>query len=87
MVLSPVDRLVVLPELEPAGVVVTGDVIVVPATVLLGQARPHMANVEMSVVVPVVGTPVQAARANADKIKADADPIRMIFPTTQIIHR
>jgi hypothetical protein len=34
-----------------------------------------------------VPAPVQAARANADKIKADTDPIRMIFPTTQFIHR
>ena len=52
-----------------------------------GHARPHMASVEMSVDGPTLGTPSQAANANADKTKADTDPIRMIFPTTQIIHR
>jgi hypothetical protein len=36
---------------------------------------------------PVVGVPSQAAKANAAKAKADTEPIRMMFPTTQIIHR
>jgi hypothetical protein len=52
-----------------------------------GQPKPQRSSVATLADDPVVGVPSQAARANADKTTSDADPIRMIFPTTQIIHR
>ena len=94
MVVSPVASVVVLPILVlgvvPGGVVTGGGVALVIAG--SGQFNPQRSSVALlaelaDVPLPDVSAPVQAARANADKTKSDADPIRMIFPTTQFIHR
>ena len=58
-----------------------------PAITGSGQFKPHKSKVALLADDPVVGVPSQAARANAAKTKADTEPLRMIFPTTQIIHR
>ena len=49
-----------------------------------GQAKPQRSNDAMLADDPVVGDPSQAARANAAKTNADTEPIRMIYPTTQL---
>ena len=92
MVVSPVVKLEVLPVLvlvsssgSPVGG--GGGVASSPSITGSGQFKPHRANVALLPDDPVVGDPSQAARTNAAKVKADTEPIRMIFPTTQIIHR
>lgn len=97
MVVSPVVSLVPLPTLVLGGAVgsvggVTGGVEEPLVSVIAGsgQFKPQRSSVALLADDPVVGAPSvpsQAAKANADRTKSDTDPIRMIFPTSQISHR
>ena len=91
MVVSPVVSLVPLPTLVLGGAVgsvgVTGGVAESPVITGSGQFRPQRSSVALLADDPVVGVPSapsQAAKANADRTKSDTDPIRMIFPTSQL---
>jgi hypothetical protein len=77
-------RLVVLPpSVEESSL---SEVSLVTSVPLLGfpkgQPRPQRLRSATLADEPVVGVPSQAARANAARTKADAEPIRMIYPTT-----